>query len=108
AHGTSTPVGDIIEINAIKSLFQDEIPYISSTKSLAGHSLGAAGVQESIFSLIMLNGNFMTASVNIEKIDEKIKEAPILLTNKSQPIKRVMTNSFGFGGTNSCIIFEKI
>ena len=108
AHGTSTPVGDIIEINAIKSLFQDEIPYISSTKSLAGHSLGAAGVQESIFSLIMLNGNFMTASVNIEKIDEKIKEAPILLANKSQSMKRVMTNSFGFGGTNSCIIFEKI
>ena len=108
AHGTSTPVGDIVEINAIKNLFQDEIPYISSTKSLAGHSLGAAGVQESIFSLIMLNGNFMTASVNIDKIDEKIKEAPILLANKSQSMKRVMTNSFGFGGTNSCIIFEKI
>ena len=108
AHGTSTPVGDIVEINAITNLFQDEIPYISSTKSLAGHSLGAAGVQESIFSLIMLKENFMTASVNIDKIDEKIKEAPILLANKSQSMKRVMTNSFGFGGTNSCIIFEKI
>ena len=107
AHGTSTPVGDIVEIEAIRNLFDEKIPYISSTKSLTGHSLGAAGVQEAIYSLIMLNEDFLVGSANIDNLDEKIKGAPILLKNKELEVNRVMSNSFGFGGTNACLIFEK-
>ncbi|HIG50310.1 MAG TPA: beta-ketoacyl-ACP synthase I, partial [Gammaproteobacteria bacterium] len=107
AHGTSTPVGDIVEIEAIRNLFDEKIPYISSTKSLTGHSLGAAGVQEAIYSLIMLNEDFLVGSSNIDNLDEKIKGTPILLKNKELEVNRVMSNSFGFGGTNACLIFEK-
>ena len=107
AHGTSTPLGDIVEIEAISSLFGKDIPYISSTKSLSGHSLGAAGVQESIFSLIMLKEGFLVGSANIEHLDEEIKTAPILLKNKDFQSTRILSNSFGFGGTNACLIFEK-
>ena len=107
AHGTSTPLGDIVEIEAISSLFGKDIPYISSTKSLSGHSLGAAGVQESIFSLIMLKEGFLVGSANIDHLDEEIKTAPILLKNKDFQSTRILSNSFGFGGTNACLIFEK-
>tara|TARA_Y100001970_G_scaffold250734_1_gene322780 strand:+ start:8535 stop:9752 length:1218 start_codon:yes stop_codon:yes gene_type:complete len=107
AHGTSTPVGDITELNAIKEVFQEEIPMISSTKSLSGHSLGAAGVQESIYSLIMLNNNFITCSVNIENIDDKAIDFPILTENKHIEINSVLSNSFGFGGTNASLVFER-
>ena len=107
AHGTSTPLGDIVEIEAINNLFEKKVPYISSTKSLSGHALGAAGVHESIFSLIMLNENFLVGSANIENLDEKLKGTPIILENRNIPVKRVMSNSFGFGGTNACLIFEK-
>ena len=108
AHGTSTPVGDIAEIEAIHNLFGKNSPLISSTKSLTGHSLGAAGVQESIYSLIMLNEGFLCASANIDHIDERISEANILMKNKPGTFKKVMSNSFGFGGTNACLVFEAL
>ena len=107
-HGTSTPAGDIIELKSIKKLFVDPIPLISSTKSLTGHSLGAAGVHESIFSIIMLNGGFVTQSVNIDNLDESAKGFPILNENKEIKLNAVLSNSFGFGGTNATLIFEKI
>ena len=111
AHGTSTPVGDVAEIEAISKLFgvsAGNLPFISSTKSLTGHSLGAAGVHESIFSLIMLKGGFLTSSVNIEQLDERLTESSILLKNKDIKVSRVLSNSFGFGGTNASLIFEDI
>ena len=109
AHGTSTPVGDIAEIEAIHNLFgKNNSPLISSTKSLTGHSLGAAGVQESIYSLIMLNDGFLCASVNIDSIDENISDANILEENKQGTFKKVMSNSFGFGGTNACLVFDTL
>ena len=107
-HGTSTPAGDIIELKSIKKLFVDPIPLISSTKSLTGHSLGAAGVHESIFSIIMLNGGFVTQSVNIDNLDELAKGFPILNENKEIKLNTVLSNSFGFGGTNATLIFEKV
>ncbi len=107
AHGTSTPIGDVKELNAIKEVFGDNIPNISSTKSLSGHALGAAGVNESIYSLLMLQNNFMTKSVNINILDEAAKGMPIIQTTIKQTFNRVMSNSFGFGGTNACLVFEK-
>ena len=107
AHGTSTPAGDITELNAIKNVFDSEIPMISSTKSLSGHSLGAAGVHEAIYSLIMLENGFVTGSANIENLDEEAKNFPIIQKNKSYDLFRVLSNSFGFGGTNATLIFEK-
>ena len=107
AHGTSTPAGDITELNAIKNVFGNEIPMISSTKSLSGHSLGAAGVHESIYSLIMLENGFVAGSANIQNLDEEAKNFPILQKNKSHDLTRVLSNSFGFGGTNATLIFEK-
>ena len=107
AHGTSTPAGDITELNAIKNVFGSEIPMISSTKSLSGHSLGAAGVHESIYSLIMLENGFVAGSANIQNLDEEAKNFPIIQKNKSHDLTRVLSNSFGFGGTNATLIFEK-
>ncbi len=112
-HGTSTPVGDIVEINAIKNVFASgrfgEIPLIASTKSLSGHALGAAGVNEAIYSLIMMKNNFIAASANVDNIDENIQDVTIvtrLIENKA--INTVMSNSFGFGGTNATLLFSKI
>jgi len=108
AHGTSTPVGDLVEMQAIKDLFGDQVPYISSTKALSGHSLGAAGVHESIFSLLMLENNFLVGSANTDNINKDIIDMPILLSNKKMPnLQRILSNSFGFGGTNGSLIFEK-
>ena len=107
AHGTSTPAGDITELNAIKSVFGDDMPWVSSTKSLSGHSLGAAGVQESIYSLIMMNEDFIIGSANIENLDESAKGFPIARETFSTSLNRVLSNSFGFGGTNATLIFEK-
>ena len=107
AHGTSTPAGDITELNAIKEVFSGEIPAISSTKSLSGHSLGAAGVQEAIYSLIMLENGFITGSANIENLDQDAENFPIIKENQSCNLTRVLSNSFGFGGTNATLIFEK-
>ena len=108
AHGTSTPAGDITELNAIKKVFNDEIPAISSTKSLSGHSLGAAGVQEAIYSLIMLENGFITGSANIDNLDKEAENFPIIKENKVYNLRRVLSNSFGFGGTNATLIFEKL
>lgn len=112
-HGTSTPVGDIVEINAIKNVFASgrfgEIPLIASTKSLSGHALGAAGVNEAIYSLIMMKNNFIAASANVDNIDENIQDVTIvtrLIENKA--INTVMSNSFGFGGTNATLLLSKI
>jgi 3-oxoacyl-[acyl-carrier-protein] synthase-1 len=107
AHGTSTPVGDVKELDAIKAVFGNNIPNVSSTKSLSGHALGAAGVNESIYSLLMLQNDFMAESVNIENLDKAAEGMPIVRTTTKQSLNRVMSNSFGFGGTNACLIFEK-
>ncbi|ABL02710.1 3-oxoacyl-[acyl-carrier-protein] synthase I [Candidatus Ruthia magnifica str. Cm (Calyptogena magnifica)] len=107
AHGTSTPVGDIKELSAIKAVFGNNIPNVSSTKSLSGHALGAAGVNESIYSLLMLQNDFMTESINIKNLDKAAEGVPIVRTTTKQSLKRVMSNSFGFGGTNACLVFEK-
>jgi 3-oxoacyl-[acyl-carrier-protein] synthase-1 len=107
AHGTSTPVGDVKELDAIKAVFGNNIPNVSSTKSLSGHALGAAGVNESIYSLLMLQNDFMAESVNIENLDKAAEGMPIVRTTINQSLNRVMSNSFGFGGTNACLIFEK-
>lgn len=111
AHGTSTPAGDITELIAIKNAFNDKgyMPLISSTKSLTGHSLGAAGVHESIYSILMLNNNFIPASVNIDNIDPQAEGFPIVQQGlKDQHLNNVMSNSFGFGGTNCSLVFSKI
>ena len=108
-HGTSTPVGDITELNAVANTFGKEIPKISSTKSLSGHPLGAASVHEAIYSLIMMKNNFITASANINDMDEDAKKFPIITqTEKNIELNAIMSNSFGFGGTNATLIFEKV
>ena len=108
-HGTSTPVGDITELNSIKETFQNKIPKISSTKSLTGHPLGAASVHEAIYSLIMMENNFIAASANIKNMDDDAKPFPIVTkVEKNVSLNAVMSNSFGFGGTNSTLVFEKL
>lgn len=107
-HGTSTPIGDIRELGAIRETFGDKVPPISSTKSLTGHSLGAAGVQEAIYSLLMLGGDFIAASANIEDLDSDAEGFPIVRERQdSAGLKRVMSNSFGFGGTNATLLFGR-
>ena len=108
AHGTSTPVGDIKELEAIKMVFDTtSIPLIGSTKSLSGHALGAAGVNESIYSLLMLQNDFVAESVNIEKLDDEAEGMPIVRETKNIKLNRILSNSFGFGGTNACLVFER-
>ena len=108
-HGTSTPVGDITELRAVKEVFGNNVPKISSTKSLTGHPLGAASVHEAIYCLIMMKNNFIAASANITEMDEEAKNFPIVTkVEKNVILNSVMTNSFGFGGTNATLIFEKI
>ena len=108
-HGTSTPVGDITELKSIGETFGDKIPKISSTKSLSGHPLGASSVHEAIYSLIMMKNSFITASANINDMDDEAKKFPIVTkTETGVTLKSVMSNSFGFGGTNATLIFEKV
>lgn len=107
-HGTSTPVGDVQEIKGIRETFGENIPPISSTKSLTGHSLGATGVQEAIYSLLMMENNFIAASANIENLDPEFDDVPIVRERKDDvTLDAVMSNSFGFGGTNACLVFER-
>ncbi|WP_461518528.1 beta-ketoacyl-ACP synthase I [Porticoccus sp.] len=107
-HGTSTPVGDLQELKAIKETFGNETPPISSTKSLSGHGLGAAGVQEAIFSLLMMENNFICASANIDNIDPEAANLPIVTKRVDNAnLQRVMSNSFGFGGTNATLVFQR-
>ena len=108
-HGTSTSVGDITELKAVGEVFKDNIPKISSTKSLSGHPLGAASVHEAIYCLIMMKNNFITASANITEMDNEAKSFPIITkVEKNATLNSVMSNSFGFGGTNATLIFEKV
>ena len=108
-HGTSTPVGDVTELKALGETFKDQMPKISSTKSLSGHPLGAASVHEAIYCLIMMKNNFIAGSANISEMDEEAKKFPIVTkTETGVTLNTVMSNSFGFGGTNAALIFEKI
>ena len=107
-HGTSTPVGDVAELGAIRNTFGDSCPDISSTKSLSGHSLGAAGVHETIYCMLMMENNFVAGSAHIDTPDEHANGLPILLKTKDAVLNRVMCNSFGFGGTNASLVIEKL
>jgi 3-oxoacyl-[acyl-carrier-protein] synthase-1 len=107
-HGTSTPVGDIKEMEAVRAVFGAKPPLISSTKSLTGHSLGAAGVQEAIYSLLMLNHGFACESANIEELDPAFEDLPILRKRDDRELNCVLSNSFGFGGTNAALAFTKL
>ena len=109
SHGTSTPIGDTKELEAIQETFKGNIPKISSTKSLTGHSLGATSVHEAIYCLLMIKNKFIAASANIENMDEKAKNFPIVTkVEKDNELNCVMSNSFGFGGTNATLVFEKL
>jgi 3-oxoacyl-[acyl-carrier-protein] synthase-1 len=109
AHGTSTPVGDAAELRAVREVFGSNSPKISSTKSLSGHSLGAAGVQEAIYCLLMLEGDFVAGSVNIETLDPAAEGMNVVLkTIENAGLKTVMSNSFGFGGTNATLVMRKL
>ena len=101
-HGTSTPAGDIIELQAIAEVFGTSMPKFSATKSLTGHSLGAAGVHEAIYSLLMLQQQFIAASANIEQLDPAVVGLPLIRDKTDSPLRQVMNNSLGFGGTNAC------
>ncbi len=108
-HGTSTPIGDVKELEAIKETFGNEIPPMSSTKSITGHSLGAVSAQEAVFCLLMMENKFIAESANIENLDEKAKDFPIVRkVEKNKDLNCVMSNSFGFGGTNATLVFEKV
>ncbi|MFV8834492.1 beta-ketoacyl-ACP synthase I [Aquisalimonas sp.] len=108
AHGTSTPAGDITELGAVRDAFGDAMPKISSTKSLTGHSLGAAGAQEAIYSLLMMRDDFIAASANIDTLDPEAEGAPVVRERVDNAgLQAVMSNSFGFGGTNSSLIFKR-
>ena len=107
-HGTSTPAGDISELKAIRDVFGDKVPTINSTKSLSGHSLGAAGAQEAFYSLLMMENNFIAASANIDNLDPAAAGLPIALARQDDvQLNRIMSNSFGFGGTNASLVFDR-
>ena len=106
-HGTSTPVGDSKEMAAVREVFGDKAPLISSTKSLTGHSLGAAGAQEAIYCLLMMQHGFAAESANIDNLDPEFADLPILRARKDMQLNTVMSNSFGFGGTNGCLVMGR-
>ena len=106
-HGTSTPLGDVTELGAVRAVFGDNVPPLSSTKALSGHSLGAASVHEAIYCLLMMRDGFMAASHNIERLDERAEGFPILRETREARLGTVMSNSFGFGGTNACLVFSR-
>jgi len=107
-HGTATPVGDAKEMEAVREVFGEDAPLISSTKSLSGHSLGAAGAQEAVYSLLMLNNDFVCESANIENLDPAFEGMPIVRKRIDRKLDTVMSNSFGFGGTNGCVIMSRL
>ena len=108
AHGTSTPVGDVTEIKAMREVFGDRMPPINSTKSLTGHSLGATGAQEAIYSILQMKNGFIAESANIEELDPEVADAPIVRSRiDNAKLERVLSNSFGFGGTNATLIFQR-
>ncbi len=107
-HGTATPLGDIVELEAVRQVFGDAMPPLSSTKALTGHSLGAASVHEAIYSLLMLNEGFVAGSAHIGELDPRAEGFPILRESRPAKLSRVMSNSFGFGGTNGTLVFAKV
>jgi 3-oxoacyl-[acyl-carrier-protein] synthase-1 len=107
-HGTATPLGDIVELTAVREAFGQDVPPLSSTKALTGHALGAASVHEAIFSLLMLKGGFMAGSAHIDQLDERARGFPILRETRDAALRTVMSNSFGFGGTNASLVFAKV
>ncbi|WP_282167729.1 beta-ketoacyl-ACP synthase I [Shewanella japonica] len=107
-HGTSTPVGDVRELEAIHEVFQDNIPPVASTKSMTGHALGAAGVHEAIYSLLMMENSFIAPSINIDTPDEKAAGIPLVTEYRDAELTTVMSNSFGFGGTNATLVMRKM
>ena len=108
AHATSTPLGDIAELNAIRSVFADKVPLISSTKGLSGHPIGAAAAHEAIYSILMMRDGFAAACANLETPDPLVGNMPILRNTIRQPLHRVLSNSFGFGGTNVSLLFQSL
>ncbi len=107
-HGTSTPLGDITEVHAVREVFGDAMPPMSSTKALTGHSLGAASVHEAIYCLLMLREGFIAASANIDTLDPRAEGFPIVRETREAPLRTVMSNSFGFGGTNAALVFARV
>ncbi|MGH8313037.1 MAG: beta-ketoacyl synthase N-terminal-like domain-containing protein, partial [Gammaproteobacteria bacterium] len=107
-HGTGTPLGDIAELDAVREMFGAEVPPLSSTKALTGHSLGSAGVHEAIYSLLMMRDGFMAGSANIETLDARAEGFPILRQSRAAKLTTVMSNSFGFGGTNASLVFSAV
>jgi 3-oxoacyl-[acyl-carrier-protein] synthase-1 len=107
-HGTGTPIGDVREMEAVRQVFGDAAPLISSTKSLTGHSLGAAGAQEAIYCLMMMGGDFVAESANIHTLDPAFADLPIVRHRLDRPVETVMSNSFGFGGTNGCLVMSRV
>jgi 3-oxoacyl-[acyl-carrier-protein] synthase-1 len=106
-HGTSTPLGDIVELKAVREVFGNAVPPISSTKALSGHSLGAASVHEAIYSLLMLRDGFIAGSANIDQLDSGAEGFPIVRESRDAKLDVVMSNSFGFGGTNAALVFAR-
>ncbi|TAL73013.1 MAG: beta-ketoacyl-ACP synthase I [Rhodanobacter sp.] len=107
-HGTATPLGDIVELNAVRKAFGTDVPPLSSTKALTGHSLGAASVHEAIYSLLMMRDGFMAGSAHIEALDERAQGFPVLRESREAKLDTVMSNSFGFGGTNATLVFARV
>jgi len=107
-HGTGTPIGDIKEMEAVRKVFGDNAPLISSTKSLTGHSLGAAGAQEAIYCLMMMGADFVAESAHIDTLDPAFADLPIVRERLDRPLETVMSNSFGFGGTNGCLVLARV
>jgi 3-oxoacyl-[acyl-carrier-protein] synthase-1 len=109
AHGTATSVGDVTEIGAMREVFGRKMPPVNSTKSLTGHSLGAAGVQEAIYSLLMMNNGFICESANIDTLDPAFADMPIVRERRDDvKLGCVLSNSFGFGGTNACVVLKRL
>ena len=107
SHGTSTPVGDVTEIEAIRRVFGDDHPPVSATKSMTGHSLGATGVQEAIYSILMMQGGFIAPSINVTELDPALRPEEIVTTTRDAELDTVLSNSFGFGGTNATLVLSK-
>ena len=106
-HGTSTPVGDVKELEAIRKVFPEKTPFISATKAMTGHALGAAGVHEAIYSLLMMKNGFVTPSINIDNLDEASEGMKIVREPTEAKLSTVMSNSFGFGGTNASLVLRE-
>ena len=106
-HGTSTPVGDVKELGAIQELFGEDSPAISATKAMTGHALGAAGVHEAIYSLLMMENSFVAPSINVDNLDEKAQGLDIVTEKRDVDLNLIMSNSFGFGGTNATLVMKK-